>query len=215
MQRSFILLLFLGFVRATLQNVTVDDTSPDIVYSERTFHCNTTSCPDEVTEGLFNQSATLTFGSIMFSFNGTAFYAFFDVAGACSIILDNDEIATKNVTLSGEESFNISQSDLANGPHTLAISPLVTGTIIALDHIIYTASLPDEKSHVGAIVGGVIGGIVLTIAALFAALFARRRKLILRRNQRKSAVLRGITARPDYKARADDGRAVDGTDMPT
>jgi hypothetical protein len=76
---------------------------------------------------------------------------------------------------------------------------------------ICSANLPDKKSHVGAIVGGVIGGLVLTVAVLFAALFARRRKLILRRNQRKSAVLRGLTsARPDYKAGADHG-----TDLPT
>ena len=63
----------------------------------------------------------------------------------------------------------------------------------------------------GAIVGGVIGGVVLTIGVLFAALLARRRKLIMRRNQRKSAVQRHITvARPDYKAGAGDG-----TDLPT
>lgn len=68
-----------------------------------------------------------------------------------------------------------------------------------------SAVLP--KSHVGAIVGGVIGGVVLTIGALFAALYARRRKLIIRRNQRKTAVLRGMTAgRPaDHKASPEDG----------
>lgn len=69
-----------------------------------------------------------------------------------------------------------------------------------------SAVLP-TKSHVGAIVGGVLGGVVLTIGALFAALYARRRKLIIRRNQRKTAVLRGMTAGrlADHKASPEDG----------
>ncbi|KAJ6609559.1 hypothetical protein B0H10DRAFT_1954564 [Mycena sp. CBHHK59/15] len=215
MQRSFIVLLCLGFVRATLQNYTVDDTSPDIRYSGETFRCNvnTTLCPEGVTEGLFNNSATLTNGSITFSFTGTAFYASLELVGTCSINVDGGDIATLNMTLDeaiagGQR--NTSKSDMANGPHTLVIAPTTHGTVIGFDHLIYTASLP-AKSHVGAIVGGVIGGVVLTIGTLFVALFAQRRKLILRRNQRKSAVLRGITsARANYKAGVDDG-----TDLPT
>ncbi|KAJ7465670.1 hypothetical protein FB451DRAFT_1262138 [Mycena latifolia] len=230
MQRSFIVLLCLGIVRATLQNYTVDDTSPDIVYSqpEATFHCNTTSCPSEITEGRFNESATLTFGNITFSFTGTAFYSSLDLIGTCSINVDGNEIQTLSAGLfEGGEQLNISKADLANGPHTLVIAPTTDSTIIGFDHLVYTyvklfvehyvdfgnptsANLPDKKSHVGAIVGGVIGGVVLTIGVLFAALFARRHKLIMRRNQRKSAVLRGISARPDYKVGADHG-----TDLPT
>jgi hypothetical protein len=73
MHRSFIALLCLGFVRAILQNITVDDTSPDIVYGEATFHCNTTTpCPDGLKAGLFNESATLTFSSIVFNFTGAS-----------------------------------------------------------------------------------------------------------------------------------------------
>ncbi|KAJ7118136.1 hypothetical protein C8R44DRAFT_790314 [Mycena epipterygia] len=213
MQRFFIVLLFLGLVRATLQNYTVDDTSSDIVYNQTTFQCNTTTCPDGSAEGLFNKSATLTLGSITFSFTGTAFYAFLDLVGACSFNVDGNQRPDLNITPSDaeQETLIVSKSDMANGPHTLVIAPIMNGTIIGFDHLIYTADLPDKKSHVGAIVGGVIGGVVLTIGALFAALFARRRKLVLRRNQRKSAILRGITsARPDYKA-----GAYDGTDLPS
>ncbi|KAJ7204239.1 hypothetical protein B0H12DRAFT_1243656 [Mycena haematopus] len=101
-----------------------------------------------------------------------------------------------------------SNPDLPNGPHTLVIAPTTpNGTVVGFDHLIYTAVLP-TKSHVGAIVGGVIGGVVLTIGALFAALYARRRKLIVQRNQRKAAVLRGMTADglADHKSSPGDGK---------
>ncbi|KAJ7714768.1 hypothetical protein DFH07DRAFT_72761 [Mycena maculata] len=232
MQRSFmiIVLLFLSLasVRAIQQNYTVDDTSPDIIYTDpqAIFQCSnaTTACPDGLKDGLFNESVTFTTGNISFSFTGTAFYVSLDLIGACSITLDGTEITTLNVTLgdvlaaaaSGEQpGFSVSKSDMADGPHTLLVAPFpttdATATIIGFDQVIYTATLPDKKSHVGAIVGGVIGGVVLTIGVLFAAMFARRRKLILRRNQRKSAVLRVLStasARPDYKTGANaDARA--------
>ncbi|KAJ6601877.1 hypothetical protein DFH09DRAFT_1126010 [Mycena vulgaris] len=213
MQQSFIVLLCVGFVCATLQNYTVDDTSPDIHYDGVTFPCNTTTCPPEVTGGSSNNSTTLTTGSITFSFTGTAVYASLDLIGTCLITVDGDQIANLSMTLADAIATglpNIFKSDMANGPHTLVIAPATNRTVIGFDHLIYTASLP-TKSHVGAIVGGVIGGVVLTIGALFVALLARRRKLIMRRNQRKSAVLRGITsARPNYKAGVDDGM-----DLPT
>ncbi|KAJ7719725.1 hypothetical protein B0H16DRAFT_1605860 [Mycena metata] len=227
MQRSLILLLCLGLVRAaTLQNYTVDDTSPDILYGGDIFQCNADACPAEVTEGAFNNSATLqpfaelrartflavTTGSIMFSFNGTAIYASLDLVGTCAIILDGYEIQSLNITaaqaVAGERG-DIAQSGLANGLHTLVIDPRTNPTLIGFDHLVYT--VPGKKSHVAAIVGGVVGAVVLTIAALFLALFARRRKLIIRRNQRKSAVLRAInSARHDRK-----GGEEDATQLPT
>ncbi|KAF7357356.1 hypothetical protein MSAN_01331400 [Mycena sanguinolenta] len=216
MQRSFIVLLCLGFVFCSrLQNYTVDDTSLDIHYSGPTFPCNTTTCPSKVTGGLSNNSITLTNGSITFSFTGTAVYASLKLIGTCFITVDGHEIA--NLSMSLVDATNgppptVSKSGMADGLHFLIIEPTARGTVIGLDHLIYTASQP-AKSHVGAIVGSVIGGVVLTIGALLVALLARRRKLIMRRNQRKSVVLRGITsARPntDHKARMDDG-----TDLPT
>ncbi|KAJ7300856.1 hypothetical protein DFH08DRAFT_127345 [Mycena albidolilacea] len=141
MQRSFILLLFLGLVRATLQNYTVDDASPDIVYDQPTFQCNTTICPDGSPEGLFNKSTTLTFGSITFSFTGTAFYGFLDLVGACSFNVDGNQRPTlNNMTPSDaeQETLIVSKSDMANGPHTLVVAPITNGTIIGFDHLIYT-----------------------------------------------------------------------------
>ncbi|KAJ7314806.1 hypothetical protein DFH08DRAFT_894833 [Mycena albidolilacea] len=218
MHRSFIVLLCLGFVRAILQNITVDDTSPDIVYGEATFQCNATvPCPDGLKAGVFNESATLTFSSIAFNFTGVAFYASLDVVGAATIILDGEELSILSNPLSdvleagpGQGSHNISKTGLANIPHTLTIAPnttLIPPTIIGFDHLIYTASLPDKKSHVGAIVGGVLAGVAVIFGLLLAALFARRRKLILRRNQRKSAVLRGMTvARQNHNAGEEDAK---------
>ncbi|KAF8187955.1 hypothetical protein K438DRAFT_1972646 [Mycena galopus ATCC 62051] len=213
MQRSFIVLLFLTVVLAALQNYTVDDTSPDITYGGHAFQCNPTTCPDgKMEEGLFNNSITLTDGNITFSFTGTAFYTSLYLLGTASIIIDGQGEVTYNINLEDiqaglDQQPIFSKSDMPNGPHTLVIAPTTpNGTVVGFDHLVYTAVLP-TKGHVGAIVGGVIGGVLLTIGALFAALYARRRKLIVRRNQRKTAFLRGITAgRPaDHKASPEDG----------
>ncbi|KAJ7743020.1 hypothetical protein DFH07DRAFT_777513 [Mycena maculata] len=163
-------------------------------------------------EDLFNNSITLTNGNITFLFTGTAFYASLYLFGAASIIIDGQGEVTYNTTLEailaglGQPPI-FSKSEMPNGPHTLVIAPTTkNGTLIEFDHLVYTAVLP-TKSHVGAIVGGVIGGVVLTIGALFAALYAHRRKLIIRRNQRKTAVLRGMTAGRlvDHKPSPEDG----------
>ncbi|KAJ7804174.1 hypothetical protein B0H14DRAFT_2885312 [Mycena olivaceomarginata] len=213
MQRSFIVLLFLTIVHAALQNYTVDDTSPDITYGGQAFQCNPTTCPDGIMEeNLFNNSITLTNGNITFSFTGTAFYTSLYLIGEASIFIDGQGAVTYNIILkdilAGSEQQPIfSKPDMPNGPHTVVIAPTAkNGTVVGFDHLVYTVVLP-TKSHVGAIVGGVIGGVVLTIGALFAALYARRRKLIIRRNQRKAAVLRGMTAGgpADHKASPEEG----------
>ncbi|KAJ6495175.1 hypothetical protein C8R45DRAFT_927117 [Mycena sanguinolenta] len=209
MQRSFIALLCLGFVSCSrMQNYTVDDTSPDIQYNDATFPCNTSTCPPEVTSGLSNNSTTLTNGSITFSFIGTAVYVSLDLIGTCLIAMDGDLVTDLSMTLA--DAINgglphVSKLNMANGPHKLVIEPTTIGTVVGFDYLIYT--------HVSAIVGGVIGGVVLTLGALFVALLARRRKLIMRRNQRKGAVLRGIgSARPNIDSKA----GVDNeTDLPT
>ncbi|KAJ7105699.1 hypothetical protein C8R44DRAFT_806681 [Mycena epipterygia] len=145
MQRSFIVLLFLGLVRATLQNITVDDTSPDIGYTDGTFQCNTTACGTELEEA-FNKSATLTNGSITFAFAGSAIYVSLDLVGACSLSMDGNQFRTLNVSLSdaiaGEGILDmIAQPNLTNGLHTLIIAPITNETIIAFDHLIYTYTL--------------------------------------------------------------------------
>ncbi|KAJ6456661.1 hypothetical protein C8R45DRAFT_1186263 [Mycena sanguinolenta] len=211
MQRLFCVLLCVGRVFATLQNYTVDDTSPDIQYDTAAgaFVCNTSTCPPEVTDGLSNNSATLTNGTIFFYFTGTAVYVtLWGLVGLCSVAVDGTVFDTLNKTLANaiDAPFNVFTSGLPNVPHTLVITPTPPLTVIGFDHVIYTSGILPAKSHVGAIVGSVIGGVVLTIGALFVALLAQRQKLIMRRNQRKSVVLRAMTsARTNHKASVDDG----------
>ncbi|KAJ6589759.1 hypothetical protein B0H19DRAFT_1104641 [Mycena capillaripes] len=198
MQRAFMLILLgINIVRAALQNITVDNTSPDVVYGGQIFQCNADTCPDSLTERLSNSSATITNGTIRFSFAGTAFYASLAIVGSVEATVNGD---TQNLNISlldvipGGGYFEIWQSNMPNASHTLSIVPESDGTVIGLDHLVYTALALDKKSHVGAIVGGVIRGVVLVLGLLFVAMFTRRRKLILRRNQRKSMVLRGINS---------------------
>ncbi|KAF8139371.1 hypothetical protein K438DRAFT_2030590 [Mycena galopus ATCC 62051] len=206
MQGSLFALLLVGIVRAALQNITVDDTSPDIVYGGQIFQCAPDTCPPIFTEGLFNKSATVTMGSISLNFTGTAFYATIATVGTAGYSLDEANVRNWTINpepdIPGEGSVNISQVNLTNQLHTIVIAPSFSNldeTIIGFDRLIYTAVVPDgKKSHVGAIVGGVIGGVAVIFVALFAAMIARRRKLIVRRNQRKSAVLRSLTAARPY-----------------
>jgi hypothetical protein len=71
MQRAFMLILMgINIVRARLQNITVDNTSPDIIYGGQIFQCNADTCPDDLTAQLSNNSVTITNGTIRFSFAG-------------------------------------------------------------------------------------------------------------------------------------------------
>ncbi|KAF8139372.1 hypothetical protein K438DRAFT_2030591 [Mycena galopus ATCC 62051] len=207
MQESLFALLLVGIVRAALQNITVDDASPDIVYGGQIFQCAADTCPPILTEGLFNKSATVTSGSISLNFTGTAFYATIATVGAAGYSLDGANVENWMISPDGPDiepgdgTFNISQVNLTNQLHTIVVGPSFndSSTIIGFDRLIYTVVVPDgKKSHVGAIVGGVIGGVAVIFVALFAAMIARRRKLIVRRNQRKSAVLRSLTAARPY-----------------
>ncbi|KAF7351972.1 hypothetical protein MVEN_01159300 [Mycena venus] len=198
MQRAFMLILLgINIVRAGLQNITVDNTSPDIIYGGQIFQCNADTCPDGLTERLSNSSATITNGTIRFSFAGTAFYASLAIVGHVEATVNGD---TRNLNMSlldvipGGGYFEIWQSNMPNATHILSIVPESDGTVIGLDHLVYTALALDKKSHVGTVVGGVIGGLALILGVLVVAMFSRRRKLILRRNQRKSVVLCGINS---------------------
>ncbi|KAJ7731058.1 hypothetical protein B0H16DRAFT_206144 [Mycena metata] len=212
MQRFFTVLLCLGLIRAMLRTYNVDVTSPDIHYAGDVIQCHAKSCSPRFIVGAFNDSVAITTGSITFSFTGTAIYAFVGLTnGSCSIIVDGYEIQSFNET-AAETIFgvggNISQSDLVDGLHTLVIDPTTESSLMLFYNLRYTASVP---ANVGAIVGGVIGGVVLTIAALFLALFARRRKLIIRRNQRKSTGLRAITSAQHDRKGSEEG----ASELPT
>ncbi|KAJ7616496.1 hypothetical protein FB45DRAFT_934345 [Roridomyces roridus] len=187
-----IICLAMGFgfdsVHAGLQNFTVDDTSPDVVYGGTTFQCNAASpCKfggNPVGEGIVNASTTYTNDSITFTFTGVAYYTTFDLIGTVAVVLDNAQSTTEssfltdpNATFTHTVSWGPSGS---NAQHVLSIIP-VGETLV---------STPDKKSHTGAIVGGVIGALAVIAGVLLAILFSRRHKLILKRNQRKSAVIR-------------------------
>ncbi|KAJ7731731.1 hypothetical protein B0H16DRAFT_1733092 [Mycena metata] len=183
MLRTFILLLFMGFPHATLQRYTVDiDTSPDIQHDD---YCVLCSCPLGK-DGKSNQSFALTTGVLAFSLNGTGIYPI----RTCVIILGLDG--------EGIQDHNLTAVQAIAGPTSNA-------TLTGPDYLAYT---PPDKINDGAIIGGVIGGVViivgalfgLTMGALYLALFTRR-KLIMRRNRRNTAVLREITsARHDHRA---------------
>ncbi|KAJ7739625.1 hypothetical protein B0H14DRAFT_3515757 [Mycena olivaceomarginata] len=214
-----LILLGINIVRARLQNITVDNTSPDIIYGGQIFQCNADTCPDDLTARLSKNSVTITNGTIRFSFAGTAFYASLAIVGHVEATVNGD---TQNLNISvldvipGGGYFEIWQSNMPNASHILSIVPESDRTLIGLDHLVYTTLALDKKSHVGAIVGGVIGGVVLILGILFVAMFARRRKLILRRNRRKSVVLSQnldeMIANNDISSprSGSDGDAVDG-----
>ncbi|KAJ7636285.1 hypothetical protein FB45DRAFT_906298 [Roridomyces roridus] len=206
----FLLLLpSVRLVGAFLQNLTVDDTSEDIIYSGPVFQCNTTSsCGIEpALQGLYNHSATFTNDSITFRFQGVAYYADIAIFGSATIELDGVRNPGAPLGVPGTVDYPISQTGLTNDTHTLSIHP-TPGQIVLIgfDSLIYTAIFPDtvsslpdaatpkKKSHAGAIAGGVIGGLAVVFGILLAGLFAHRRKLILWRNQRKGIVLRRMDA---------------------
>ncbi|KAJ7441006.1 hypothetical protein B0H11DRAFT_2096756 [Mycena galericulata] len=181
MQRLWIVLLLLGLAQAAFTNTTIDDTSPSIGYSGPTFHCPSAACPANLTAAQFNGTSTLTTGNITFSFTGSEIYVFFEVIGTAILFVDETLEKTVQTTLtdilSGGPNITTSVAiPLVDGPHTLVLAP-GTGSIIELDHLIYTSSATSpHKSHTGAIVGGVIGGLILTAIFSIGVLIVRRRE---------------------------------------
>ncbi|KAJ7626949.1 hypothetical protein FB45DRAFT_1059829, partial [Roridomyces roridus] len=149
-----LLLLYVSFVGAYLQNFTVDDTSVDILYGGPTFQCNTANSYgiDSALEGLYNHSATFSNDSITVRFPGVAFYADIAVFGPGTVTLELDGVQIPGAPLGapGTIDYPISQTGLINDTHTLSIHP-VPGPVVTIgfDSLIYTAIAGAWKSESG------------------------------------------------------------------
>ncbi|KAJ7620407.1 hypothetical protein FB45DRAFT_1033131 [Roridomyces roridus] len=191
----FLLLPALSLVGAAsfLQNITVEDTSKDILYSGSKFQCSTDdSCGiAPALQGSFKPSTTFTNGSITFRFTGVAYYAEIVVVGSAMVQLDGVQPGTTLGGNPGVISHLISATGLKDETHTLTIHPTPGQVaIIGLESLIYTLH-HGEHHHTAAIV---IGGFAVVLGILLAAIYAYRRTLILRRNRRKSEILRRMDA---------------------
>ncbi|KAJ7448501.1 hypothetical protein FB451DRAFT_1567213 [Mycena latifolia] len=181
--RLSLLAVLCGTVSGTLKNYTIDNTDGAVVYTEQPLVlCTPGTC--RPSGELFNGTSTITGGSIIVSFTGTAVYAYLAVVGEC--IFDLDGVQAGYIPTDAEKiSLAYENWGLPAGPHTLTMSPAKADQYIQFDYLVYTNTVP-HKAHVGAIVGGVIGGVALTATLSLVAFFLRRR------NKQRKVAARGI-----------------------
>jgi len=174
---------------AELNNYTIDDASPSVVYSEHPIlQCNPSNCPSSWTNQVFNETSTITQSPIIVSFTGSAVYVFLAATGGCIFNIDGADVALyNNGVADGYIGLAYHNTSIPAGSHRLLISPAQPESVLEFDYIIYTVDVPkSRKVHVGAIVGGMIGGVVFIAVLVVGAFFLRKR------DQRHKLRVRGV-----------------------
>ncbi|KAJ6629914.1 hypothetical protein B0H10DRAFT_2208486 [Mycena sp. CBHHK59/15] len=169
-------------------NFTIDDASPLVQYDPAPIqHCTRSTCSPEITNLFFNGTNSITEGTIVVPFSGTAVYVFLDFGGACVFNIDGETVATltSNTNVLTGIGLVYANTSLSAEDHMLVIAPARPQSWIDFDYVIYTA-LRKRKPPVGAIVGGAVGGAALLAGMGVAGVFLRRR------NRRKRLSTRGF-----------------------
>ncbi|KAF8173389.1 hypothetical protein K438DRAFT_1850531 [Mycena galopus ATCC 62051] len=172
------LALFCIASRGALTNFTLDDTSPLIAYPPPVLlRCSPANCPPDQTDYLHNGTSTITEGSIIFGFTGSALYVYLGVEGTCVFTIDGVEAGEFSTTGTfNYMSLGFMNDSMPDAPHILAIYPS-PNAVIQLDYIIFSHNVAStSKSRRNAIIGGIIGGITAVAILSFAAFLLRRRQ---------------------------------------
>ncbi|KAJ7792163.1 hypothetical protein B0H14DRAFT_3160456 [Mycena olivaceomarginata] len=173
-------LLSIAAVRGGLTNFTLDDTSPTVTYTETP----TVRCSPGLTSRLHNGTSTITAGTIVVPFAGSAAYVYLGTLGDCIFNLDGNNVSTfSRPDGSHTDDIYLAWTDttMSDEPHVFTISPQNVDWFIQLDYMIYSHNAGTSKSHRGAINGGVVGGVAAAALLSVGAFLLRRRQ-----NQRDS-----------------------------
>ncbi|KAK6969225.1 hypothetical protein R3P38DRAFT_3147035 [Favolaschia claudopus] len=155
-------------VQATLTNFTLDDTAPSIVYTETPIlRCSPDDgeCSPDFTSQLFNGTSTMTDGTIVIPFTGSAMFVYLSTLG---------DFQSPNTTHSDEILLAWTNTSMADAPHILRISPKLEDWFIQLDYVIYSHNVPTFRR--GAIIGGtVVGALAAAVLLSIGAFWLKRR----------------------------------------
>ncbi|KAJ6527797.1 hypothetical protein B0H19DRAFT_1334655, partial [Mycena capillaripes] len=166
-------LLCITAVRGGLRNFTLDDTSTTITYTETTVRCSPGACDTGLTSRLHNGTSTITAGTIIVPFTGSAAYVYLGTLGDCIFNLDGNNVSTFSRP-DGSHADDIflawTNTTMSDEPHVFRISPQNVNWFIQLDYMIYS------KSRRGAINGGVVGGVAAAALLSVGAFLLRRRQ---------------------------------------
>ncbi|KAK7007827.1 hypothetical protein R3P38DRAFT_3026325 [Favolaschia claudopus] len=167
-------------VQAMLTNFTLDDTAPSIVYTEAPIlRCSPDDgeCSTDFTSQLFNGTSTITDGTIVIPFTGSAMFVYLSTLGDCIFNLDGTDVfefSRPNTTHSDEILLAWTNSSMADAPHILRISPKLEDWFIQLDYVIYSHNVPTFRR--GAIIGGtVVGALAAAVLLSIGAFWLKRR----------------------------------------
>ncbi|KAJ6534977.1 hypothetical protein B0H19DRAFT_1080384 [Mycena capillaripes] len=190
-------LLCIAAVRGGLTNFTLDDTSPTITYTETpTARCSPGACDPSLTSRLHNGTSTITTGTIIVPFTGSAAYVYLGTLRDCIFNLDGNNVSTFSRP-DGSHADDIflawTNTTMSDEPHVLTISPQNVDWFIQLDYMLYSHNAGTSKSHRGAITGVVLGGVAAAALLSVGAFLLRRR----RKNQRRLST-RGVPLGDDW-----------------
>ncbi|KAJ7355161.1 hypothetical protein DFH08DRAFT_803205 [Mycena albidolilacea] len=133
--------LCIAAVRGGFTNFTLDDTSPTITYTETpTARCSPGACDPGLTSRLHNGMSTITAGTIIVPFTGSAAYVYLGTLGDCIFNLDGNNVSTFSRP-DGSHADDIflawTNTTMSDELHVLTISPQNVDWFIQLDYMIY------------------------------------------------------------------------------
>ncbi|KAJ7220903.1 hypothetical protein GGX14DRAFT_676388 [Mycena pura] len=121
-----VLALFYAVASAGHVNVTLDDTSPVVVYTQPPLmRClpGVDECDPDKTARLFNGTSATTFAPVFVPFVGTAVYVYLGAEGWCLFRLDNVESGQYFGADANDVVLAFKNESLTDGPHILLIYP--------------------------------------------------------------------------------------------
>ncbi|KAF7303911.1 hypothetical protein MIND_00621600 [Mycena indigotica] len=182
------ILFLIATVYGRLVNVTLDDTSSQIIYNNPPYRCTTSSiCDTNFQSGLFNETSSTTTTMIIIPFSGTAAYVYLGINGTAIFQLDGLYVGEYGGTNVNTITPALALHNLSDRLHVLTIVGVDPvrwdiAAAVQLDSFVYTSKR--ATNHTGAIVGGVVGGLVC-IALIYLGM------TLLRRRQQSKRAARG------------------------
>ncbi|KAF7313982.1 hypothetical protein HMN09_00556700 [Mycena chlorophos] len=187
---AFIPALLLGVLAQARQvEVTLDDTSPQIVYTVPPLRgCQSDACNPA---NLYNGTSSTASALVIVPFTGTAAAIHLGVNGTIMFQLDGIYVGEYSGLDVDDITTAFTMNNLSNQLHVLTMNAFETKNwdVVApmqIDYIVYTTNR--TTNHTPAIVGGVVGGVAFFALLFLAMALFRRWKQKQRRATRGSWV---------------------------
>ncbi|KAF7324510.1 hypothetical protein MKEN_00491700 [Mycena kentingensis (nom. inval.)] len=183
--RIFTLLLGLAsiatMVYGRLVNITLEDTSPQIIYTVPPLHrCPDATCDAASAAHFSNGTSATAPAMVIIPFSGSAIYVHLGVNGSVFFQLDGVYVGQYYNTDINDIAMAYNHTSGSDGLHVLTIIGITVHETVApfqIDYVVYTTEETSGSSnHTTAIVGGVLGGLAFIALAWLVMVLVRRKQ---------------------------------------